>query len=259
MSEANVLYEQKGQVALITMNRPQALNSLSKELVAELIAALFKAENDEQVRVVILTGAGRAFCAGGDLNGLDSLHTTEERRQFIVHVGNIVKVIHDLEKPVIAMVNGVAAGAGFNLAISCDLVFCADNTKFIQSFVNVGLEPDCGGFYYLAKTIGLARAKELMFTARPLSAAEAVNWGLVNYAYPSEELPAKTMEFAEMLAEKAPLSVKMTKKALNNCEAKLSDTLTFEALTSSALLGTDDFKEGVLAFKEKRAPKFSGK
>lgn len=259
MEDATVLYELKGQVALITLNRPKALNSLSKDLVAELIAALFKAEHDENVRCIVLTGAGRAFCAGGDLNGLDELHTAEERRAFITHVGYIVKVIHDLAKPVIAMVNGVAAGAGFNLAIACDLVFCTEDAKFIQSFVNVGLSPDCGGFYYLAKTIGLARAKELMFTARPVSADEAVTLGLVNHAYKADELVEKTMSFAEVLAQKAPLAVQLTKKALNTPEARLEDTLTFEAFASSSLLGTEDFKEGVRAFMEKRAPKFNGK
>ena len=191
MAEPTVLYELKGQVALITLNRPKALNSLSKDLVTELIAALFKAEHDEQARVIVLTGAGRAFCAGGDLNGLDSLHTIDERRAFITHVGYIVKVIHDLAKPVIAMVNGVAAGAGFNLAIACDLVFCADNAKFIQSFVNVGLSPDCGGFYYLAKAVGLAKAKELMMTARPVDAQEAKQLNLVNDVFAPEELEEK--------------------------------------------------------------------
>ena len=259
MSEEAIIYKVSDRIATITMNRPKSLNSMSLDLVEGFIRSLQEAETDSQVRVVVVTGSGRAFSAGGDLKTLDDLHTTEERRQFIVKVGTIVKLIHDMSKPVIAMINGVAAGAGFNLALACDMAYAADNAKFIQSFVNVGLSPDCGGFYYLAKAVGMAKAKELMLTARPVGAQEAEHLNLVNGVFAQEELEAATMKLAARLAEAAPLAVAMTKKAVNDYSASLEETLTFESLASSSLLGTVDFKEGVTAFAEKRAPRFLGK
>ena len=259
MSEEAIIYKVSDRIATITMNRPKSLNSMSLDLVEGFIRSLQEAETDSQVRVVVVTGSGRAFSAGGDLKTLDDLHTTEERRQFIVKVGTIVKLIHDMSKPVIAMVNGVAAGAGFNLALACDMAYAADNAKFIQSFVNVGLSPDCGGFYYLAKAVGMAKAKELMLTARPVGAQEAEHLNLVNGVFAQEELETATMKLAARLAEAAPLAVAMTKKAVNDYSASLEETLTFESLASSSLLGTVDFKEGVTAFVEKRAPRFLGK
>lgn len=259
MSEEAIIYKVSDRIATIIMNRPKSLNSMSLDLVEGFIRSLQEAETDSQVRVVVVTGSGRAFSAGGDLKTLDDLHTTEERRQFIVKVGTIVKLIHDMSKPVIAMVNGVAAGAGFNLALACDMAYAADNAKFIQSFVNVGLSPDCGGFYYLAKAVGMAKAKELMLTARPVGAQEAEHLNLVNGVFAQEELEAATMKLAARLAEAAPLAVAMTKKAVNDYSASLEETLTFESLASSSLLGTVDFKEGVTAFAEKRAPRFLGK
>lgn len=259
MSEEAIIYKVSDRIATITMNRPKSLNSMSLDMVEGFIRSLQEAETDSQVRVVVVTGSGRAFSAGGDLKTLDDLHTTEERRQFIVKVGTIVKLIHDMSKPVIAMVNGVAAGAGFNLALACDMAYAADNAKFIQSFVNVGLSPDCGGFYYLAKAVGMAKAKELMLTARPVGAQEAEHLNLVNGVFAQEELEAATMKLAARLAEAAPLAVAMTKKAVNDYSASLEETLTFESLASSSLLGTVDFKEGVTAFAEKRAPRFLGK
>lgn len=259
MSDEPVKYEVNEGIALITLNRPKSLNSMSAALFENLIRGLGKAADDDAVRVVIITGEGRAFSAGGDLASLDDLKTTEERRRFIANTGKVVKLIHDMEKPVIAMVNGVAAGAGFNLAISCDLCYAAAGVKFIQSFVNVGLPPDCGGFYYLAKTVGLPRAKEMMFTARPVSAEEAMSLGLVNAIFSPEDLFEKVFAIAKKIASGAPLAIAMTKKALNDYGASLDETLTFETFASSALLGTEDFREGVLAFSEKRAPKFTGK
>lgn len=259
MPEKTVLTEKRGAIAVVTLNRPQRLNALSADLVSECLLALHTVEHDDAVRVVVLTGAGRAFCAGGDLGSLDSLTTADERRRFIAKAATIAKLLAAMSKPVIAMVNGVAAGAGFNLAMACDLAYAASGVRFIQSFANVGLSPDCGGFYFLSKTVGLAKAKELMFTARPVDADEAKALGIVNDVFPPEELEAKVMGIAETIAAKAPLAVAMTKRAVNNYGAALDETLTFEEMATSMLLGTEDFREGVRAFNEKRPPKFQGK
>ncbi|MGM9539666.1 enoyl-CoA hydratase/isomerase family protein, partial [Anaerovibrio sp.] len=252
MSTDAVLYREEGAVAIITLNRPQSLNSMSMELVEGVLEALAKGESSQAVRVMVLTGAGRAFSAGGDLPSLDGLHSLAERKAFITKVGSMVQAIHAASKPVIAMVNGVAAGAGFNLAIACDLIYAAEGVRFIQSFVNVGLSPDCGGFFYLAKSIGQARAKELMLTAKPLTAEKARDWGLINDVLPAAELTDKVMQVAVTIAAKAPLAVAKTKEGVNKYGASLEETLAFEAETSAVLLDTEDFREGVTAFKEKR-------
>lgn len=254
-----VLYSETGNVATITMNRPQSLNSMSLELVDGVIAAIRRGEHNPDVRVMILTGAGRAFSAGGDLPSLDTLNSLAERKAFISQVGGMVKAISAATKPIIAMVNGVAAGAGFNLAIACDLVYAAEGVKFIQSFVNVGLSPDCGGFFYLARCIGQARAKELMLTAKPLPAERAREWGLINDVLPAEQLEEKVRQVADLIASKAPLAVMKAKEGIGMYGASLEETLNFEAETSSVLLDTDDFREGVAAFKEKRQPVFQGR
>ncbi len=259
MKEKSVLYQLNGKTAIITLNRPASLNTMNRALIDELLAALSQAEADSGASCVILTGAGKAFCAGGDLGFMETLQTAKERQEFISTVGKVPKTIMDMSKPVIAMVNGAAAGAGFNLALACDLVYVAESAKFAQSFAKVGLIPDCGGFYFLPRLVGRHKAKELMFTAQMLTAKECLELGLVNRVIADSELFDQVVGFANALAESAPLALTMTKRALNNEQATLDDVLSYEAAGQTLLLGSADYLEGVAAFKEKRPPKFAGK
>jgi 2-(1,2-epoxy-1,2-dihydrophenyl)acetyl-CoA isomerase len=260
MQNELVLYETEGSVAIVTMNRPEQLNAWSQELIDAFIAALTKAKNDDGVRAVVITGAGKGFCAGGDLAAMNALPTANDRRLFYENTGTIVRLIQDTPKPVIAMVNGVAAGAGFNLALVCDLTFAADTAKFAQSFVKVGLAPDTGGFYFLPRIVGLQKAKELMFTAKMLTAAEALELGLITRVVPAANLRAETLAFAHTLAEGAPIAIALTKRALQDgLDKPLDATLKDEAVINGLLACTADFAEGVAAFSAKRPPKFTGK
>lgn len=257
MEEAVVLYEKIGQIAKITLNRPKALNAMNGELVGTLASRLDDASKDNDVRVIILTGNGKGFCAGGDLAYLKQLTNVIEARAFIVEVGALVKQIQSITKPIIAMVNGVAAGAGFNLALACDIVFAADTARFAQSFVKVGLVPDCGGMYLLPKIVGMHKAKELMFTADLIGAAKADELGLLNRVIESDKLEAETIAFAEKLLLSAPIALGMVKQTLNGMEdMTLENWLVHEADMQTLCMQTKDHQEGISAFLEKRAPEF---
>lgn len=257
MEEAVVLYEKIGQIAKITLNRPKALNAMNGELVSTLASRLDDASKDNDVRVIILTGNGKGFCAGGDLAYLKQLTNVIESRAFIVEVGALVKQIQSITKPIIAMVNGVAAGAGFNLALACDIVFAADTARFAQSFVKVGLVPDCGGMYLLPKIVGMHKAKELMFTADLIGAAKADELGLLNRVIESDKLEAETIAFAEKLLLSAPIALGMVKQTLNGMEdMTLENWLVHEADMQTLCMQTKDHQEGISAFLEKRAPEF---
>lgn len=260
MEEAVVLYEKSEKIALITLNRPKALNAMSGELVKSLTSCLDQASNDDEVRVIVLTGNGKGFCAGGDLGYLKQLTNVIEARAFITEVGALVTKIQSITKPVIAMVNGVAAGAGFNLAIACDIVFAADTARFAQSFVKVGLVPDCGGMYLLPKIVGVHKAKELMFTADLIGAEQAEKLGIINHIVSADKLREETMAFAQKLLASAPIALGMVKQTLNGMEdMTLANWLSHEADMQTLCMQTADHQEGIAAFMEKRAPKFQNK
>ncbi|MDU4959326.1 MAG: enoyl-CoA hydratase-related protein [Sporomusaceae bacterium] len=260
MSEKNVLLTQDSGVATITLNRPAALNAFNRDLADEFAAALATVRRDERVRAVVLTGSGRAFCAGGDLSYLTSLSDPAAARAFIADAGAITASLMDMEKPVVAMVNGVAAGAGFNLALACDLVYCAESARFGQSFVKVGLVPDCGGMYLLPQVVGMHKAKELMFTAELIDAQTALRLGVVNQVVADGQLTATVAELAAKLAASAPLALALTKRVLNRGRGlPLEAVLELEADAQALCLQTADHREGVAAFKEKRVPRFTGK
>ena len=233
MEEA-VLFSVENHVATITLNRPKSLNSMNDKRIDGLHEALDRAEQDEEIRCVVLTGSGKAFCAGGDLPFLEALPDAGARRAFIIKVGAVAKRITTIDKPFIAMVNGVAAGAGVNLMLACDLVYAADTARFAQSFAKVGLIPDCGGLYFLPKAVGVHRAKELMFTADLIDAAAAERFGMLNHVCTAE-------------------------KYVNNTAMSLDDVLDTEAVAQTLCMATEDCREGIAAFKEKRAPRFTGK
>lgn len=260
MGEKAVLFEKSGGIATITLNRPEAMNSLNQALVDEWIEALALAQKDSEVRAVVITGNGKAFCAGGDLFYLASLKEPIAARKFIEQAGTIINGIMGMDKPVIAMVNGVAAGAAFNIALACDIVFCAKSARFAQSFIKVGLVPDCGGLYLLSRVVGMHKAKELMFTADLIDADTALQLGIVNQVVEPEVLEAVTYAFAERMVNAAPVALGMIKKMINRSgNLDLESTLEFEADMQTICMQTSDHQEGVKAFKEKRAPVFTGK
>ena len=257
--EAEVLYQVQDGVATITMNRPQSLNSMNPGLIDGLHEALTKAAEDTAVRCLVLTGAGRAFCAGGDLGYLNGIESLAAKRAFINRVGDVARRITMLPKPVIAKVNGVTAGAGVNLMLACDLVYAVDTARFGESFAKVGLIPDCGGLFFLPRTVGTLKAKELMFTADLISAAEAEKLGMVNHLCPAEKLGDAVAAMAKRLAASAPLSISLIKQYVNQPGLTLDDVLAAEAVAQPLCMGSADCAEGIAAFQEKRAPKFTGK
>ena len=258
MSET-ILTERIDRVAVVSLNRPETLNCFNNELLETLAKTLKALDEDQEVRCVVITGSGRAFCAGGDLNVLMATKTQADSDENMQVANEAVLTLFQMDTPTIAMVNGAAAGAGFNLALACDLIFASEKARFMQSFVNVGIASDCGGHYLLEKAVGRHLAKELMFTARPVTAQEGKTLGFINRICAPEVLREETLKFAQMIAEKAPLAIRATKSLLNRAEElSLSDVLEEEKRQQGPLLLSRDCKEGIAAFREKRKAEFTG-
>jgi len=259
LSFENIIYEVSDRVATITLNRPDALNATTDGLYTELQNLIPQIAADEDVGAVIITGAGRGFCAGADLKSRKADATPLERRKrhrWILK--DIVEPLIRLEKPVIAAVNGVAAGAGCSIALAADFVIASDKASFVQSFVRIGLVPDLAGLYMLARVIGVPRAKELCFTARKVSAEEALSLGMVSYVVPHDELMAKAQSMAGEIAKGPPTSLAMIKTLLNkSLDSSLDQMLEFEGFAQTIAYITPEHEEGVAAFKEKRDPEFA--
>jgi len=259
VSYETILYEKSNGVATITLNRPQALNAFTPQMNNELSQALREAERDGEVRCVVLTGSGRAFCAGQDLKG----RTREQRgslgQSLRERYNPIILRIRNMEKVVLAAVNGIAAGAGCNLALCCDLRIASEETRFIQAFVRVGLAPDCGGSFFLPRLIGLSKAMELLLLGEPVEAQQALNLGLVAKVFPVKEFAGATRKMAEELA-RGPRSIGLIKRAVNRAlKSDLESQLEYEAQLQEIAGRSTDFDEGVQAFLEKRTPEFTGK
>ena len=254
---AEVETSRDGAVLTITLNRPDVLNAFNSELHRGLAAAL-KEARDGGVRAVVITGAGRGFCVGQDLTEFrEAPGDIGSRLRGNYHPN--IRAIRALEKPVIAAVNGAAAGAGLSIACVCDLRIAADTASFVPAFINIGLVPDSGGSYFVTRLLGPARAFEWMTSGRKLTAAEAHAWGLVSEVVEADSLADRVAERAAQLAAMPTRGIGMTKRLFDHAvNASLEDQLEREAQLQAAATQTEDFKEGVSAFLEKRPPRFTG-
>lgn len=258
-----VLVEDHEAVRRITLNRPDVLNSFNTELLTTLGKAMRDAEKDKAVRCVVVTGAGRGFCAGQDLAEVrgryDSDAPLELGAQLRKLYNPLIAKMRTMEKPIIGSINGVAAGAGFSLALACDMRIAAESASFVQAFVHVGVVPDSGSTLFLPRLIGPARAFELAATGRKVKSDEALRLGLVNQVVADGELQEVTRALAQKLASLPTKSIGLTKRAMNaGWSNELEAQLDYEAQLQTTAGRTQDHREGVMAFLEKRSPKFAG-
>ncbi len=259
----DTIYEEKDNLAVITLNRPDKLNSIKIEQLEELVNRLNDYEQNNKIRAIIITGSGRGFCTGADLSGGGGRPdaNTAMGMKLSTHIYSRVPLtISTIEKPVIAAVNGIAAGFGCNLALCCDVIYAAEDAKFIEIFVKRGMSPDGGGTYFLPRLIGLVRAKEIFFSGDPVLAERALEIGMVNKIVPNDKLMDETLEYAQKIATAPTRSVGMIKKLLNRSfDSDLQTQLEFEAAYQGLATSTADMVEGVVSFLEKRDSNFQGK
>ncbi len=250
-------------IATLVLNRPERLNALNPELAVALNEALGRVADDASVRVVVLTGAGRAFCAGGDLTALGAGRQSGSMKELepLLRAGLAALVrMRTMAQPVIAAVNGVAAGGGMNLALAADIRIAAEEATFGQSFAKVGLFPDYGGTYFLPQLVGPARAAEMFYTGDLIDAATALRLGIVNRVVPAAQLAAETMTLARKIAQGPPIAIRAIKKVVFGSEREaLEKALEREVEQQMACFRSEDCREGIAAFFEKRAPKFEGR
>ncbi|MBS3999237.1 MAG: enoyl-CoA hydratase/isomerase family protein [Desulfobulbaceae bacterium] len=253
-----IKYEIKGKVAYITLNRPDVLNSFNREMSLEMQEALHSATEDAQVRCILISGEGRAFSAGQDLE--EAISGKYDVSDIITRQYNpIISLIRNIPKPVVAAVNGIAAGAGANIALACDIIIASDKASFIQSFSNIGLIPDSGGTYFLPRLVGLAKASALMFLAEKVDAKSAEEMGMIYKTFPAEEFMAEAEAIANHLADRPTKGLALTKHLLNttidnDLEKQLEEEMKLQIIASNSY----DYKEGVNAFLEKRKPIYKG-
>ncbi len=262
MEEKELLIEQEGNVRVVTLNRPEAMNALSFGMVKGLAAAFRDAGEDDSVRAMILTANGRGFCTGADLTGpggRQDISTPVGMKLTTGLYGEMVNALANLEKPVVGAINGTAAGAGCNLALACDLVIASQAAKFIQIFVRRGLVADAGGTYFVPRLVGLARAKELMFLGEEISAERALELGLVMAVAEPESLMAEARDLACRLAAGPTRAIGMIKKMLNHSfNSDLGACLELEAAFQGVAVSTADVVEGITSFLQKRPPAWQG-
>jgi len=255
-----LLYSQEAGIGIVTINRPKTLNALNADVWDELYRLFQEIEDDPEVRVVIITGSGdKAFVAGADIAAMKPRDTVQIR-SFAAKNRRASDRIYTVSKPVIAAVNGFALGGGLELAMCCDLIIAADNAKFGQLEINLGITPGGGGTQRLPRLIGMTRAKELIYTGEMIDADTAFSWGLVNKVVPADNLMAEAKELAQKLLSKSSITLARAKKAITTgVNMDLASGLDLEEQCFSLCFGTEDQKEGMGAFLEKRKPQFKGK
>jgi enoyl-CoA hydratase/carnithine racemase len=260
MSYETLIVDQSGPIGTITLNRPEARNALDFAMRRELLTALDEIEATPAARVVILTGAGGHFCAGGDVKNMRQRHTAAEGQARVELLNRAVLRLVNFPLPTIAMVDGYAVGAGSNLALCCDLIVASDRAKFGELFCKIGLAVDGGGTWLLLRLVGMARAKELIFTGDVFDAAEALRIGLVNRVVPAGQEVETALEMARLFARRGPLSLWYAKTAVNvGLTMPLDAALAFEIGLTAQLWTTEDKAEGMQAFLEKRQAEFRGR
>jgi 2-(1,2-epoxy-1,2-dihydrophenyl)acetyl-CoA isomerase len=255
-----LLYNQHDGIATISLNRPDVYNALNDEITYELQDALKTVAKDEHVRVVVLTGEGKAFCSGQDLKAVSG----EQKRSFMDSLHKrynpIVKLMRNLPKPIVCRLNGVAAGAGCSLALACDIIVATEEASLIEVFINIGLVPDSGSSYFLPRLVGAARAFELCSMGTKVKAKEALEMGLINKVVSASDLDTTVKQYTSYYATAPTKSIGLIKKMLNkSATASLDEMLDYEAYTQEIAGSSQDYKEGVTAFLEKRKPSFVGK
>jgi enoyl-CoA hydratase len=260
MEFKNTLYEKRDGIATITINRPQAMNAMNEETIPEILSRLEDAEKDENVRVIVITGAGeKAFCAGLDLKPMRDINVIKAVETSKLGQ-KLTLAIEEVGKPVIAAINGYALGGGLELAMACDIRIASEKAKIGQPEVNVGLIPGWGGTQRLPRLVGKGIAKELIFTGKLIDAKTAEKIGLINMVVPLENLKSAVKEFAKVIMSKPPIAIKLAKELINSSiETDQRTGLVHEADAFGILSSTEDYREGVSAFIEKRKPEYKGK
>ena len=254
-----IQFEKIDGVGKITLNRPEKFHSFVREMALELQDALSKCKEDNEVRSILITANGKAFCAGQDLGEAADPNGPNISKIIQEHYNPIIRKIRNLDKPVVAAVNGVAAGAGASLALCCDIIVATESASFIQAFSKIGLIPDSGSTYFLPKLIGIQKATALMMTADTISAKDAEIMGMIYKSYSDEEFESKSWKLVSKLAKMPTKALALTKELLNaSVENTLEQQLNMEEKYQSIAAETTDFKEGVKAFLEKRKPNFKG-
>ncbi|MEU1957285.1 enoyl-CoA hydratase/isomerase family protein [Nocardia rhamnosiphila] len=249
-------------IATITLNRPNRMNAFTMEMVDRWAAALRSAERDDDVRAVLVTGSGKAFCSGVDLDEFsgEQRGPLQEKQLLTDRVHQVALAMDEMSKPVIAAVNGVAVGAGMDMSLMCDIRFAAASARFSEGYIRVGLVPGDGGCYYLPRIVGTATALRLLWTGEFIDAAEAKRIGLVSEVYPDDELIDRAREFAGLLARQAPIAVRMIKRSVRSAERQdLRTALDLISSHQAVVTSTQDSKEAFTAFRERRTPVFEGR